>query len=428
MKKKRKGWVRILVILLVLALLGGGAYYFYQRKAGGEEGSAYVQSVAEITGRGTVGLYAQYNGIVEAKDVIEINPSGDMAVKECFVSAGSKVNAGDPLFRYDVDDLKLSHAQILIDITGIENNLRTYREQLESLNKRLEKAKEKDRYEIELSIQTVELDIRKAEYDLGDKQRKAEEMQQLIDASVVCSPVAGTVRSVRDNSGSEDPFGYSGGSNAYISIIAGTAFCVKGTVNEQTIYTLYVGMPVLIRSRVDDTVYRGTIYRINTDSTDGSQGTAYYDSGERASKYAFYVEPESIEGLLIGQHVLIDLNTDTSTSSALMLPAAFLTEENGRFFVWAANANGRMEKRFVTVGAYSEETESYEIQSGLTLKDRIAFPDDTVREGMLATETAFTDPSENGMTFPIDDPSGSREVPEDEIPVDDGVDTVIYGG
>lgn len=428
MKKKRKGWVRILVILLVLALLGGGAYYFYQRKAGGEEGSAYVQSVAEITGRGTVGLYAQYNGIVEAKDVIEINPSGDMAVKECFVSAGSKVNAGDPLFRYDVDDLKLSHAQILIDITGIENNLRTYREQLESLNKRLEKAKEKDRYEIELSIQTVELDIRKAEYDLGDKQRKAEEMQQLIDASVVCSPVAGTVRSVRDNSGSEDPFGYSGGSNAYISIIAGTAFCVKGTVNEQTIYTLYVGMPVLIRSRVDDTVYRGTIYRINTDSTDGSQGTAYYDSGERASKYAFYVEPESIEGLLIGQHVLIDLNTDTSTSSALMLPAAFLTEENGRFFVWAANANGRMEKRFVTVGAYSEETESYEIQNGLTLKDRIAFPDDTVREGMLATETTFTDPSENGMTFPIDDPSGNREVPEDEIPVDDGVDTVIYGG
>ncbi len=450
MKKKRRGWVRIVVILLVLTLLGGGAYYFYQRRDGGEEGTAYVQSVASITGMGNVGLFAQYNGIVEAKDVIEVNPSADMTVKECFVTAGSKVNEGDPLFRYDVDDLKLSHAQILIDITGIENKLRTNREQLASLQKRLEKAKEKDRYGIELEIQTVELDIRKGEYELSDKQRKAEEMQALIDASTVFSPVSGTVRSVRDNSGSDDPFGYSGGSsNAYITIIAGTAFCVKGTVTEQTIYTLFVGMPVLIRSRVDDTVYRGTIYRVDTESTSGDQQMGvYYDGGERASKYAFYVEPESIEGLLIGQHVLIDLNTDEAADTALMLPAAFLIEDGGSFFVWAADADGRMEKRRVTVGAYSEETECYEIAKGLTPKDRIAFPDDTVHAGMLATETAFADPSENGM-LPVEEPVGFEmnepvgfeidesadfqnivpDKPSDFIDFgEDGEDTVSFGG
>ena len=443
MKKKRRGWVRIIVILLVVVLLGGGAYYYYQRGGTGEEGSAYVQSVAEITGMGNVGMSAQYNGIVEAKDVIEINPSGNLTVKECYVTAGAKVNEGDPLFCYDVDDLKLSHAQLLIDITGVENSLRTNREQLESLEKRLEKAKEKDRYGIELEIQTVELDIRKSEYDLKDKQQKAEEMQQLIDASVVYSPVSGTVRSVRDDSGSSDPFGYYGGdsSNAYISIIAGTAFCIKGTVNEQTIYTLYPGMPVLIRSRIDDTVLRGTIYKINTDSTEGSQsGIYYYDSGDRASKYAFYVEPESIDGLLIGQHVLIDLNTEQQDSSALMLPAAFLMQEGDGFFVWAANANGRIEKRAVTVGVYDEFTECYEIVKGLTLKDRIAFPDDTVREGMLATETAFVDPNDPGMNGDFTFQNGSFDYPIDEMPADtdsfdnmiddtdDGVDTVFFGG
>ena len=447
MKKKRKGWARIIAILLVAVLLGGGAYYLYQRGGSGEEGSAYVQSVAEITGMGNVGLYAQYNGIVEAKDVIEINPSGNLIVKECYVTAGAKVNEGDPLFCYDVDDLTLSHAQLLIDITGVENSLRTNREQLESLEKRLEKAKEKDRYGIELEIQTVELDIRKSEYDLKDKQQRAAEMQALIDASVVYSPVTGTVRSVRDDSGSSDPFGYSdGSSSAYISIIAGTAFCIKGTVNEQTIYTLYPGMPVLIRSRIDDTVIGGTIYKINTDSTDGSQGGMYYyyDSGDRASKYAFYVEPDSIDGLLIGQHVLIDLNTEQQDGGALMLPAAFLIPEGDGFFVWAANANGRIEKRAVTVGVYDEFTECYEIVKGLTLKDRIAFPDDTVREGMIATETAFTDPTDNGMNgndafrndgaefdygFSDDGMPVDTGFYEDYVPVsDDGVDTVSIGG
>ena len=293
MKKKRKGRITVVVIVLVLLLLGGGAYWFYRHSFGGEESAAYVQSVAAVTGMGGVGMKAQYNGVVEAKNVIEVNPSANMTVKECYVSAGSKVNEGDPLFCYDVDDLKLSHTQILIDITGAENGLRTNRDQLESLEKRLKKAKEKDRYAIELEIQTVELEIRKAEFDLRDKRQKADEMQKLIDASKVFSPVSGTVRSVRDNSGSDDPFGFGGDdSNAYITIIAGSDFCVKGTVNEQTVYTLYVGMPVLLRSRVNDDVFRGTIYRVDTDAVAKDQSGIYYDGGmgERASKYAFYVD------------------------------------------------------------------------------------------------------------------------------------------
>lgn len=426
MKQKRSGWKRIITLLLVLTLLGGGVYYLYQRDFGGSKETAYVQSVSAIIGSGSVGLYAQYNGIVEAKDVIEINPTGSMPVKECYVSAGSKIREGDPLFCYDVDDLELQYAQIEIDISGVENNLRTYRDQLSALNTKLKKAKEDEKYSIELDIQTVELDIRKAEFDLEDKHRRANEMREVIDASEVLSPVTGTVRSVRDNSGSYDPFGYGygDGSSAYITIIAGTAFCVKGTVNEQTIYTLYVGMPVLIRSRVNDRIMRGTIYRIDTESPDNSQSAVYYyDGGERTSKYAFYVEPESIEGLMIGQHVVIDLNTDTDTSTALMLPAAFLFEENGRFFAWAADADGRIEKRAVAVGNYDEQTECYEILVGLARRDRIAFPDETVHAGMLATETAYTDSGDNG---------GMTAIPDDGMTgtwdTTDSGDVVTFGG
>ena len=398
MKKKRKAWIWIVVIVLILALGGGAAYYWYTRM-NADAGTAYVQSVAEILGLGNVGQNAQYGGIVEAKEVIKIDPQSDMRIAECFVQSGSKVKTGDRLFRYDVDDLTLSHAQLLIDITGLENELRTDREELESLNKRLERAKENQQYELKLSIQTVDLEIRKSEYDLKDKQAKAEELQALIDASVVTSPVDGTVRSVRDSS-EENPYGFSDASeSAYITIVAGSDYCVKGTVNEQTVHTLYEGMPVLIRSRVDDTVYTGTIYKINTDATSDEQRSYYYDGGygEQSSRYAFYVELDSIEGLLIGQHVLIDLNTAEPDGSGLLLPAAFLMQENDRFYVWAADANNRIEKREVQVGAYAEEFESYEIVGGLKTKDRIAFPDDTVRAGMIASETAYTDPDNGGM-------------------------------
>ncbi|MBQ6234590.1 MAG: hypothetical protein IJK54_01610 [Clostridia bacterium] len=450
MKQRRSGWTRIITLLLVLALLGGGAYYLYQRDFGGSKETAYVQSVSAIIGSGSVGLYAQYNGIVEAKDVIEVNPNGSMPIKECYVSAGSKIREGEPLFCYDVDDLELQYAQIEIDISGVENNLRTYREQLSALNTKLKKAKEDERYAIELDIQTVELDIRKAEFDLEDKHRRADEMQAVIDASEVLSPVTGTVRSVRDSSGSSDPFGYGYGdsSSAYITIIAGTAFCVKGSVNEQTIYTLYVGMPVLIRSRVNDRVLHGTIYRIDTESPESSQSAMYYygGGGESASKYAFYVEPESIEGLMIGQHVVIDLNTDTDTSTALMLPAAFLFEENGSYYAWAADADGRIEKRAVTVGAYDEETECWEILEGLARRDRIAFPDETIHVGMLATETAFADSGDNGGMTAIPDGgmTGTWDTANDGEPgawdtandgdpgawdtANDGTDTVTFGG
>ncbi len=438
MKKKRKAWIWVIVIVLLIALGGGAFYYFYLRdRIGDGAGTAYVQSVAEITGMGTVGSSAMYRGIVESKEVIEINPQSDMRIQKRYVETGSKVKEGDPLFAYDVEDLKLQHAQLLIDITGLENGLRTNREELEALNKKLERAKESQIYELKLKIQTLDLEIRKAEYDLNDKQQKAEDMQALIDASVVFSPVSGTVRSVRDESQS-NPFGYGeGSSTAYISIVAGTDYCVKGTVSEQTVRTLYEGMPVLVRSRVDDAVYRGSIYKINTDSTEGGQ-QMYYDmgTGDSASKYAFYVELESIEGLMIGQHVFIDLNTASETDSALMLPAAFVLQEDGRCFVWAANADQRIEKREITVGEYDEATECYPVLSGLTARDRIAFPDDTIRAGMLATEANYLDPGavQNGMEpeFGFDDGAmiDSFELPE-EMPLDGGdapVEPQGFGG
>ena len=95
MKKKRKGWARIIAILLVAVLLGGGAYYLYQRGGSGEEGSAYVQSVAEITGMGHVGLYAQDNG--KGNNTFHGNEGGDILY-------ASNSTSGNKLYGDEDDD------------------------------------------------------------------------------------------------------------------------------------------------------------------------------------------------------------------------------------------------------------------------------------------------------------------------------------
>lgn len=394
--KKKKGWIVVLVIVLLAALAVGG-YFAWQHFSGGAavEGTAYVQSVSEITGVGYVGQSNRYSGIVESKEVIEINPDSTMTIKECFVEAGDTVTAGLPLFVYDVDELTLAHEQLLIDITGLEGTIITCNEEIVQLDKRIAKAKEADLYDLKLEKQTVELNLKKTTYELEDKKLKSEQMQLIIADSVVTSPVDGIVRSVRSDESSNNPFSYMGGGNessAYITIVAGSDYCVKGSISEQTVHSIYEGMPVIIRSRVDKNFSRsGEIYMINTESSEnsGSQDMYYgMDSGERASKYSFYVSLEDISGLIIGQHVYIELGSvQEEEQSSWKLPSYYLINEDGAYFVYAANSKERIEKRAVTLGQYDEMTDCYEITAGLELQDLIAFPDEVIEVGMKASTT-----------------------------------------
>jgi HlyD family secretion protein len=68
-----------------------------------------------------------------------------------------------------------------------------------------------------------------------------------------------------------------------------------------------------------------------------------------------------------------------------MLPAYFINDEDGDAWVWAANAKGKLEKRSVTLGVYDSDLDEYEILSGLTAEDYIAFPEDSLSEGMAVT-------------------------------------------
>lgn len=377
----------VIVIIVILLLLGGG--YAAYRYFGSEEaaGSCYVQSVAEITGMGAVGLNNRYMGIVEAKETIEITPDETLTIKECYVSAGDAVMTGDPLFAYDVDAITLNYEQLLIDISGLENKMATDKREMARLEKKIAKAKESKVYALQLDYDKAQLDYKKSEYDAGVKRRQAAELKVAIDQSTVTSPVDGKIRSVRSGNSAAEVLGYTDNeNNAYLTIVAGHDYRIKGTVSEQTVYSLSTGMSMRIISRTDGAVTAGEISEINT-SEPVKSGNVYYSEGdgqEKASKYAFYVTPESAEGLMIGQHVYLEFGSAGEEKSGLQLPAYYLTEEDGSTFVFAVDAGGKLEKRLIRCSSVDENTGCVTVTEGLTGKDYIAFPDENVAPGMTA--------------------------------------------
>ena len=405
-----KTFLKVLLTLAILAGLGYGGWYAYNTYLAQtpQEGTVYVQSVSVITGVGPAGQRNRYSGVVEAKNVVKLDPDKDLTVKECFVAAGDKVVKGQRLFSYDVESMQIAFEQLQLDILGLENGIQTGEAKVESLKKKLATVKEFKKYEIQMDIQTEELEVRKKKYELSGKTKQAEDMEEALKNTVVYSPVTGTVRSVKtgDSSG-QDYYSYGGSTEdtAYITIVAGNDYCVKGTVSEQTIHTLQEGMDVRILSRVDDSIWPGRIYKINTEETKQNGSRYYYydsGSGEQASKYDFFVELDNNEDLLMGQHVYIELGSGADQESdALLLPLYYVVENEGQSFVYAADGENRIEKRTVTLGDQDEENGTVAILDGLSYLDRIAFPDETVQVGMLASETAYV-PEDLGSMEPMD--------------------------
>ena len=418
-----KTFGKILLTLLILGGLGYGGWYGYNRffAEAPKEGTVYVQSVATITGVGAAGRRSRYAGVVEAKNVIQVNPDTDLTVKECFVSAGDKVKKGDPLFSYDVASMEINLEQLQLDIQGLENGIKTGQKKVENLKKQLARVKESKKYDIQMEIQTEELEIRKREYDLTGKHKQADDIANALENSVVLSTVTGTVRSVRSLNGNGD-LDFDTQDTAYITIVAGNDYCVKGPVSEQTIHTLQEGMDVRIMSRVDSTVWPGYIYKINTEKAKQNSGRYYYggSDGEQASKYEFFVALETNEGLLMGQHVYIELGAESSDEpEGLWLPTYYVVEDEGDPFVYAADGKGRIEKRKVVLGQRNEDMDTVCILEGLSYMDRIAFPDDTVQVGMVVSETAYTP---EGMD--VDDPADMGNMPDTLS----GFEGAIYSG
>lgn len=404
-----------------------------------EETGASVQSVAMLMGVDLTGN-SQYGGVVEAKATVKVAKDASKTVGECYVEVGDQVREGDPLFAYDTDALELTVSSAELEVEQLQNSIASYGNQISELEKEKKKASSSDKLSYTLQIQEAQLSKAEAEYNLKQKQAEVERLKASMDETEVKAPVSGIVQAV-GGSDSGDNYGYgnggdSGSDNTYITLMETGTYRIKGTVSEEAARSIFEGMTVTAYARTDSTQsWSGVIESVNTSTAEqDNQNSNYYSEsgGESSAKYAFYVTLDSSDGLLIGQHVYLKVGEDAgqAESEGIRLPSGYLMLDGDNASVWAEGSNGKLEKRAVTLGEYNEETDAYEITDGLALEDYIAYPDESLKEGMNTVEydeSAFS--SEGGEYEEGSYEEGAyEEGPYEEGAHEEGSDEGYEGG
>ena len=154
------------------------------------------------------------------------------------------------------------------------------------------------------------------------------------------------------------------------------------------------GTRLEVLSRTDGSCWAGTVTLVDYESPTQENSNSMYYYGAAAnemttsSKYPFYVELDDTTGLILGQHVYLQLENQEAEQVGLYISSAFLAyEEDGSTYVWA-DKSGKLEKRLVSTGEYNMMNDTMQILSGLSEEDYIAFPDyELCVEGAPTTKT-----------------------------------------
>lgn len=346
------------------------------------ENTVSVESVASVIGMGSVGLNNRCAAVVTARDSVNIDCDSAKRVEELKVRVGDEVRTGDVLFTYDTDQMDLEIQKRELELEKLADSITTMHSELEELEKLKSWASQSQQLNYTVQIQETEANLREAEYNQKVQEAELDSMRESITVTEVKSPVDGVVQSINEQASAD------GSGSAFIVVREGGSFRVKGYIGEMNVGSIWEGMEVLVRSRVNETItWKGTISVIDWENPLGSQNGDYYgisasDDTASASRYPFYVELDDAEGLLLGQHVTVEQYTG-ETEEGLWLPIWYVVyEEDGTAFVWAENASGKLEKRVLSLGETNEEQATVCVLEGITEDDYLAFPDESYAAGM----------------------------------------------
>jgi len=356
----------LLAAVMLLGLAGCGA----------KEGAVYVQSVADLANLGGIAPGDRFAGLVVSENVAEINKDGDKSVAELLVREGDDVTEGQELFSYDTEELQLTLDKQRLELEQLNATIENYKEQIADLERDSLYVGPGDKLQYTVQIQSLQVDLKEAELNVKAKEAEVTKSENILENATVVSPVTGRVQSISENG--MDNYG---NPLPYITIQQAGSYRVKGTLGELQRGGIMEGSRITILSRTDESVsWSGTVSLVDYENpVQGSDNNYYYvgstDEMTMSSKYPFYVELDSTEGLILGQHVYLQLEVEEGEPAGPAISSAFICyNEDGSTYVWAEN-RGKLEKRTVTVGEYNMMNDTMEILEGLTESDYIAFPD-----------------------------------------------------
>ena len=367
-----------LIVVLILSLVLSGC--------GSSGDGVYVQPVEVLASLGGIAPGDHFLGLVVSEHVTEIKKDSDKAVKELFVKEGDNVKEGQELFGYDTEELQLNLDKKNLELEQLKASIETYKSQIKQLEQERAGVSGTERMRYTLEIQSTQVSLKEAELKIKSHEQAVADAAALLENSTVVSPIDGRVQNINEsgmnNQGEPAP---------YITIQKIGSYRVKGVLGELQRGGIMEGDRITMISRTNENdTWSGTVTLVDYENpSQGSDMDRYYgmptDEMTASSKYPFYVELDSTEGLMLGQHLYIRKEAEEGQSAGIPLGSAFVCyEEDGSAYVWA-ESRGKLEKRTVTLGEYNPMTDAQEILSGISLEDYIAFPDEQCREGAATT-------------------------------------------
>jgi HlyD family secretion protein len=386
MKFKKKTVVIAAAAAVCVCLAGVGLWFFLNHgKSDGGKNVIYVNTVESImnpgSGNGSINRFA---GVVETQKKMDIQLSQDKTVKEILVEEGQEVTKGTPLFVYDTEKSQEDLSKAQLELERINNTIGNKTNEIAALEKEKKSAGSDAQLDYTMQIQSAQMELKQSEYEKKSKQVEIQKLEDSIENSQVVSEMDGVVKSI-NNGNSETNM--NGESTAFMTLIALGDYRVKGKVNEQNMSSVMSGQSVIVHSRIDeDVTWKGTMGEVdmqNPGNDSASYGFSSSDGTTQSNSYPFYVELDSSEGLMLGQHVYIEADYGQEEEKAgIWLDEYLICDADSSPYVWADNGKGKLEKRSVTLGQHDEELYQYEIAEGLTKEDMITFPEEGLEEGM----------------------------------------------
>ena len=368
-------------------VVGSALWYFLGRDTNNNaDNVVYVNTVEMLTGLGSGnGSVNRFAGVVESQQTWEVQQDTEKTVKEILVEVGQNVEVGTPLFTYDTAKMEQDLSQAQLDLEKMDNDITNTKSQIEQLQKEKKQADKDNQLSYTMEIQTLETEMKRSEYEKKSKSVEINKLQDSIQNATVTSEISGVVKSI--NNGNSTNM-YSGESQAFMTVLALGDYRIKGRINEQNMGSIMQGQRMIIRSRVDEEqTWAGTVTNVDMENpTSGNDGGVVYsgtsDSMTQTSNYPFYVELDSSDGLMLGQHVYMEVdNGQQEKKEGLWLPEYFINDVDSDPYVWM-DKDGELVKQSVALGEHDENLMEYQIKEGLTEKDAITYPEDGLEEGM----------------------------------------------
>ena len=388
----KKWFALALALILAFGITGCGS----------SENAVYVQSVKELSSIGAIAPGDRFPGMAVSENVTEIEKDGDKTIAEVLVKEGDDVTEGQSLFSYDMEQLQLTLDKQRLEKEQLIATIENYKSQITDLQKEEKKAKGNNKLQYTIQIQSTQIDLKEAELNLQAKEKEVAQSEDVMNHATVTSPVTGRVTAINENG--TDNYG---NPLPYITIQQAGSFRIKGTLGELQRGGIMEGSRMKILSRTDKNVFwLGTVTLVDYESPSQEDPNAMYygnavDPMSASSKYPFYVELDSSDGLLLGQHVYLELDAgeEEQTNYPSVSNMFICYDEDGSTYVWAEKS-GKLQKQPVTLGEYNMMLDTVEIVEGLTEDDYIAFPNEELCvEGAPTTrnEPAPDEGAESGV-------------------------------